>query len=142
MATVAPAYGKDSTLRIGATSTTTVITNLTSNGISKNRDTRDVTSKLSGDWREMRPTYKGGEISFEGIYTEEGVSVNGYADLDGWWSAGTEIFWEYGSGVSGSRKESGKGYITSLERDDPQDGNTTFSGTIVITGEITVASYT
>jgi hypothetical protein len=67
--------------------------------------------------------------------------VNTYGDLEDFWNDGTEIDWEYGTGVSGSRKESGKGYIMSIDRDDPQDANSTFSGTVKVTGEITVATY-
>jgi predicted secreted protein len=141
MATVDPKYGKDLILKVGS-GTATQITNLLTNGISKGRDTRDVTTKSStGNWKEIRVTYKNAEISFEGLYTEEDTGVNTYGDLEALWNAGTEIDWEYGSGVIGDRKESGKGYILSLDREDSQEGNSTFSGKINVTGEITVGAY-
>jgi predicted secreted protein len=142
MATVDPKYGKDFILKIGTGGSPTQITNLLTNGISKSRDERDVTTKNStGNWKEFRVTYKNAEIKFEGLTTEEAVGVNTYGDLEDFWNDGTEIDWEYGTGVSGSRKESGKGYIMSIDRDDPQDANSTFSGTVKVTGEITVATY-
>lgn len=142
MATIDPKSGKERILKIGVGASPLQITNLQSNGISKGRDTRDVTTKQSGNnWREIRPTYKNGEIKFEAIYTEEDTGLNTYGDIEAWWNSGTEIDWEYGSGASGDRKESGKGYILNLENDDSLDGNAMFSGSITITGEITVGTY-
>jgi predicted secreted protein len=139
MATTNPEYGKNRKLSVHSTSSTVVITNLTSNGISKTMDNRDVTTKDSASWREVRTTYKSGEISFEGLYSED--STNGYAELHTLWEAGAVTYWSYGSGTSGDRKESGQGIITSLEGDDPHDGNSSFTGSIMITGEITVGTY-
>ena len=85
MATTDPLYGKKQLLKVGSTSTPVVITNLTSNGITKSRDTRDVTTKQSAnDWREVRVSYKNGEINFEGIYTTEDSSVPGQKYFGNW----------------------------------------------------------
>ena len=63
MATTSPLYGKTLTLRMGGTQ----VTNLKANGLELGRDMRDVTTKDSGDWREVRPKFKNGSISFSGL---------------------------------------------------------------------------
>jgi predicted secreted protein len=142
MATVDPKYGHDYVLKVGSTSTTDQIDNLLTNGISRSRDTRDVTTKNStGNWREFKVTYKNAEIQFEGIYTEDATGIVSFGVLEGYWDDAIEIYWEYGSGVTGSRKETGRGYIISLERNDGQDDNSGFSGTIKVTGDVTVGVY-
>jgi predicted secreted protein len=140
MATTAPAYGKDIPLKIGSTSTTTQIINLTANSASFTTDMREVTTKDSGTYREHRPTFHDAEFGFDGLYTST-ASAQGFEDLLTFKEAKTEIFWEIGSGVSGSPKWTGKGYITNLDVDFPMEDNVTFTGTVKNTGDVTVSTY-
>lgn len=138
MATTTPTLGKSLTLRIGATPTT--ITNLTSNSLDQITDMIPVTTKASGTHKEYLPSFQDTTFSFEGIYTAT-ASTQGYEDLDTAKRAGTSISWEWGTGVSGSPKLSGTGYITSLKQDAPLDGVVTFSGAIQNTGDPVSATY-
>jgi predicted secreted protein len=138
MATTAPQLGKALTLRIGATPT--VITNLRSNSLSHVTDMMDVTTKSSGTHKEYLPSFQDLTIDFEGIYTVT-ASTQGYEDLLTSKLAGTAVSWEWGSGVTGTPKLSGSGYITSLDQDAPLDDVATFSGSIQNTGDPVVGAY-
>lgn len=140
MATTSPAYGTSFPLKVGSTSTTTQIINLLGNSISLTTDTREVTTKDSGTYKEHLPTRNDATIDFEGLYTTTATAA-GFEDLLGWKEAGSLVYWELGTGVTGSPKWTGTGYITSLDVDAPDGDNVTFSGSIQSTGTITVGSY-
>lgn len=140
MATTSPAAGKTFTLRLGLTSTTTVITNLLSHGSSKTMDTREVTTKASGTHKEYLPTFADNTFDFSGLYTST-ASTFGYEDLESAMDAGTLVYWEEGTGTSTTPKRSGTGYIVSLNREAPHDGNVEFSGTIQNTGDPATGTY-
>lgn len=140
MATTSPLGGKPLTIRVGTTSTTTVITNLLSHSVSKSKDTREVTTKSSGTHKEYLPTFSDKTIDFSGLFTESATSA-GYEDLETWMDAGTLVYWEEGTGVAASPKRTGTGYITSLSKDAAHDGNVEFSGTIQNTGDPVVGVY-
>lgn len=131
MATTAPLYGKNLVLRMGGTQ----ITNLKANSIELGRDMRDVTTKDSGDWREVRPRFKNGSIQFSGIMSMS--AAKGFEEAYDDWDNGTESTWKLGTGTTGDTYWSGSGYITSLSFEAPYDDNVEFSGTIDITGTIT-----
>lgn len=138
MATTSPQLGKTLTLRIGGSPTT--ITNLTSNSLSHVTDMIEVTTKSSGTHKEYLPSFQDLTIDFEGIYTVT-ASTQGYEDLLTSKLAGTSVAWEWGSGVTGTPKLSGVGYITDLSQDAPLDDVATFSGSIQNTGDPVVAAY-
>lgn len=140
MATTNPAYGTDLPLKIADTSTTAEIVNLTSNSASFTTDTREVTTKDSGTYKEYKATRNDGTFDFEGLYTIT-AGATGFEDLLTWKDAGTEIYWEMGTGVTGTPKWSGRGIITGLDVDAPDGDNVTFSGSIQNTGDITIGSY-
>lgn len=140
MPTTSPAGGKALTLRLGLTSTATVITNLVSHSSSKSKDTREVTTKASGTHKEYLPTFSDKTFDFSGLYTDT-ASTMGYEDLESAMDAGTLIYWEEGTGTSLSPKRTGTGYIVALDREAPHDGNVEFSGTIQNTGDPVVAAY-
>jgi hypothetical protein len=140
MATTAPEFGKTFTLRLGTTSTTTVITNLLSHGSKASMGTREVTTKASGTHKEYKTTFADQTFDFSGIYTST-ATAQGYEDMEIVKDAGTLIFWEEGSGTTGTPKRAGTGYIVDLSRTSPHDGNVEFSGTIQNTGDPATTSY-
>jgi predicted secreted protein len=139
MATETPVFGKTLTLRIG-TPTPTVITNLTSNSLSDTTDTRETTTKQSGTHKEYLPAFQDKTLSFEGLTTHTPTS-QGLEDLRAAKAAGTIVDWEWGTGVVGTPKLTGKGIITSLDEDAPYDGDVTFSGEIQNTGDPVSSTY-
>jgi predicted secreted protein len=131
MATTNPLYGKLMTLRLGGTQ----VNNLLSNDLELERDLRDVTTKDSGDWREIRPKFKAATIPFTGIFSQTAAQ-----NFEAWydeWDTGSEIAWKQGTGVSGDTFWSGSGFITSLKFSAPFDGNVEMSGTVTVSGQIT-----
>jgi predicted secreted protein len=140
MATTATIDGKDLPLKVGATSTTTAITNLRGNAANFSTDTRETTTKNSGTYKEFKAVRNDLTLDFEGLYTQT-ASTSGFEDLQGWKDAGTEIYWEIGTGVSLSPKWTGRGIITALDVDMPDGDNTGFSGSIQNTGDITIGAY-
>jgi hypothetical protein len=140
MATTAPQAGKTFTLRLGTTSTTTVITNLLSHGSKSSMGTRETTTKSSGTHKEYLTTFGDQTFDFSGYYTVTATAM-GYEDMEAAKDASTLIFWEEGSGVTGTPKRTGTGYIVDLSRDSPHDGNVGFSGTIQNTGDPVTATY-
>lgn len=129
--TTEPVYGKNLTLKLGGTQ----ITNLRANGIDLGRDMRDITSKDSADWREVRVRFKNGSISFSGLMAE--AAAKGFEEIYDIWDAGSIAVWELSSSTPGDTKYSGSGLVTSLKFDAPYDDNVEFSGQIDITGTIT-----
>lgn len=138
MATTSPQLGKTLTLRLGGTPT--VITNLTSNSLNHLTDMVEVTTKSSGTHKEYLPLFQGLTIDFEGVYTIT-PTTEGYEDLLASKLAGTAVSWEWGTGVDGTPKLSGTGYITGLDKDAPLDDVVTFSGSIQTTDVPTEGIY-
>lgn len=140
MATTAPAYGTDLPLKIADVATAVQVINLTGNSASFTTDTREVTTKNSGTYKEYKGTRNDATLDFEGLYSAT-ASATGFEDLLTWKDARTEIYWEMGTGVSGTPKWTGRGVITALDLDAPDGDNVTFSGSIQNSGDITIASY-
>lgn len=140
MATLDPIDGGSLTIRIVTAAVATAIQNLTSNSFSSSRDTREVTTKNSGTHKEFRVTYLDKTISFEGLLHHTAATA-GFEDLRTAHEAGTQIEWEWGTGVSASPKVSGTGYIVSLEEDASDGDNATFSGEIQNTGDPVSGTY-
>ena len=140
MATLDPVDGKSLTIRIVTATVATAIQNLTSNSLSNTTDMSEVTTKNSGTHKEYKPKYQDKTISFEGLlhHTE---AVAGYEDLKTAKSAGSLIDWEWGTGVIGSPKLTGKGYITSLDEEAGDGEDATFSGEIQNTGDPVDGTY-
>lgn len=140
MATTATVNGTDLPLKLGSTSTTTKIINLLGNSSKLSTDTRKTTTKDSGTYNEYKATRNDATLDFNGLFNKA-VAVNGIEDLIAWKDAGTLIFWELGTGVTGDHKWTGTGIITSLDTDAPDGDNVTFSGSIQNSGDPTYSVY-
>jgi hypothetical protein len=140
--TVDPLNGSDLPLKISNTSTTVQIINLVSNSTSRTTATRKVTTKQSGTHEEYKATRQDLTHDFEGYYTTtDDATKTSFDQLDEWRLDREEIYWEKGTGVSGTRKESGRGIIVSLDDDAPDAENVTFSGSIQNTGDPVISTY-
>lgn len=140
MPTTATLHGRDLPLKVGATSTTTKITNLVSNTAGFSTEFRETTSKDSGTYKEYKPTLNDARFTFRGWYTKT-ASTSGFEDLAQWKDAGTEIFWEMGSGTVTEPKWTGKGFVSNLEITADDGENVEFSGEIQNTGDVTFGTY-
>jgi hypothetical protein len=136
MATSATVDGKSLTLRIDTTSTTVVIENLTSNDLEMSQDLRETTSKASGKFKEYQPTFADLTFSAEGLKPKLPTE-----DLKDILVDGTSLYWEWGTGVSGEEKITGRGYITGYSESASNGENATFSVDIQNTGDPTFSTY-
>lgn len=131
--------GKDVLLMIdplGGTTYNTIVC-LTSNSLQRTTGTESANSKCGPD---SGPGEQNQTISFAGqIVYEPGstkLSAHGLSDL---WKNSTGITWKMGvaSPVSGDVVQSGAGWISELSETYDVNGRATFTGTIVVTGDIT-----
>lgn len=140
MATTATIDGKDLPLKVGSTSSTTKITNLIGNSANFTTGKRKTTSKDSGTYEEYKMTRNDLTFPFRGWYTKT-VSTSGFEDLLTWKDAGTEIYWEMGSGTPTEPKWTGRGFVEELTIDSEDSETVEFSGTIQNTGDPTYGVY-
>ena len=118
----------------------------TSGSISINQSVRETSNKESGGWKEVMEGQRDWEVSVEGMValkTLAGAAVAG--------STVDEIFTAYiatrgtfdisfESSESGDKKWSGKGYISSISMDAPNEESTTYSCSFVGTSTLTQAT--
>ena len=116
-----------------------VIEALTTNSFESTTDMIECTSKSSGRFKEFIPGEMGATISFEGKYNDAPTGANlGYADLIGYYVAGTKVDFIMGGTTASDEIIEGEGYLSDITWDAPQNETSTFSGTIQVTGTWTL----
>lgn len=108
----------------------------TTASISLDADTIDVSNKSSSGYQEVIQGQKSGTIDFEGL-ADLNVNDQGGA-IYTYWSAGTSVAFEFVVGGS-SATISGNGIVTNLSIDAPMEDVATYSGSIQISGSVTLA---
>lgn len=105
----------------------TAITCLTNASVSMSTEMRDTTCKDSGDWTDNLPGTRTWSMSGDAYYSFDGA--NGASALFSAWTGGTLTMLVYQTAVTGDKKYTGSGYITSLEFTSPggTNENCTFS---------------
>jgi TP901-1 family phage major tail protein len=120
--------------------THTAVANVTECSISLSTETRDISTKTSGGWREILPAMKSASINVSGYFAED--ATNGFNDLVDYQIAGTKVFAVFTNVGSGTTPNSGDeefdiaGYITSIEQTAGFEDNVTWSLTFEITGAV------
>ena len=137
MATSTTVSGKALTLKVDSTSTTKVIKNLRSRSLSSTTDMAEVTTADSGTHKEYVPEFQDGGFDFSGLATEVSDSALVTNEILALKVAKTQIYWEWGTGVAGSPRISGRGYIDDFSIDSEYDNEVEFSGHIKNTGDPT-----
>lgn len=121
----------------------------TSHRISMNAETSNSASKDDGIWKRNRVTKLGWEISFEALVSAD-KGVNSYDKLSKAMKQRRLVdvvsgkpanltdsgMPEGGWTVPTSGYQKGKAYLTSLERNDPNDAESSMSGTLTGDGEL------
>jgi len=117
----------------------------TSSTLSMSMETRETINKdNTGSWASAEAGTKSATLTFEGQYSQDDT-VDAEARVDGpgiftLFDAGTAVSWKMTTGVTGDDEYSGTGLITSFEVSAPVEENSTYSGTITVTGAITKAT--
>ena len=113
-----------------------LIAGATSHSISKSADTRETTTKDSGNNRNRKPTLNDFEISVEGLLAYD--ANNGYKELNEAYrnQERIEVSSEHEMEDGTVEIEEGFGYITSLELSAPMNDNATWSITIISDGDL------
>ena len=120
----------------------------TSSSINTTVDDIDTSSKATGLESDGIPGRVSENISFESMADETNATDYGYALAKAARDARTLLTFEIvrvdatGTQVSGSEVISGAGIISSLTLDNPDNGPSTFSGTIEIDDELDITTYT
>ena len=120
-------------LKIGGTA----LPDQTEGSISINMETRDITTKDSGGWRELLEGVRSGSISVSGLVDDDGAGGAGgvlFADLNSR-TAQTIIFGL--DTVGDDYFYSCDAFCTSLEISGATEDNVTYSATFEITSDIT-----
>jgi len=118
-----------------------------SNSVSTTADMLDVSSKKSGLERNILPGRVSENISFESL-ADDASADYGWAAAYAAMTAGTLVTFSIirvdsdGDPVTGGQKMTGSGYFSSLTKDNPDNDRSTFSGTLEIDDETTIAPYT
>jgi hypothetical protein len=117
-----------------------------SNSVNSTADIIDVSSKASGLERNILPGRVAENISFESL-ADDASSDYGWAAAYAAMTAGTIVTFSIlkvdadGDPVTGGQNVTGSGYFSSLTKDNPDNDRSTFSGTLEIDDEITIAPY-
>jgi TP901-1 family phage major tail protein len=120
--------------------THTAVANVTECSISLSTETRDISTKTSGGWREILPAMKSASINVSGYFAED--ATNGFNALVDYQIAGTKVFAVFTNVGSGTTPNVGDeefdivGYITSIEQTAGFEDNVTWSLTFEITGAV------
>jgi TP901-1 family phage major tail protein len=116
----------------------------TSASLSFSMDTRDISNKNSGGWRELLEAQKSWSASVEGLYAfttgTPAASVKNYESLYTLVKNRTKVYLEIGTGETGDEYYYGEAYCTSVEQTAPMEDNMTFSATFEGTGSLSVAT--
>jgi TP901-1 family phage major tail protein len=110
-------------------------------------ETRETLSKDGvSSWAESEVGQLSASLSFEGFFSEDttinAVTVKSIEDIFTKFSAKTALSWRFTTDVSTEVVYSGSGYITALNISAPVEENTTYSGTITVSGAVTQGSIT
>ena len=143
-------YGNDMLLYYKSGSTTYFLGGQTGLSLDFSVDMKERTSKLSGLDKEFYATKNNYTIKLDGfvVYTNvTGVTKN-FKDI---WTLSqnhTKIAWVYGKSEgtplfdhdSSSFTRSGEAYIQSISENAPQDGDSTYSLSLQVTGPVTTTN--
>lgn len=141
MSTLTTKSGKSLTIKIDSTSTVKSIKNLRSRSLSVSADVDETTTADSGSFKEFIAQFLDASIDFAGKATEASDTGLVTAEILALMVAKTLIYWEWGTGVSGSPKISGQGIITSFDENSEYDSEVEFSGSIQNSGDPTFTTY-
>lgn len=116
------------------------ITHQTNASLSCSADMIDVTTKDSGGDRELLPGTRSWTMSGEAMLAYD--AANNYSALFAAWKNGTALTVVIQTGVTGDKKYSGSGYLSSLEQTASGAGGdaVSFSYTLEGTGGLTEAT--
>tara|TARA_R110000744_G_scaffold155567_1_gene270922 strand:+ start:8224 stop:8652 length:429 start_codon:yes stop_codon:yes gene_type:complete len=137
MATSGVMNGTLMTVKFGASSAAAL--NLqTECSISLSMDTRDITTKGSGGYRELLGGLRSGSITFSALHDLD--ETNGLSELVAVWqdtAAPGACVVEFTTGVTGDDYYSAAAILTSLDQSAGTEDNVTLSGTFELTGTVT-----
>lgn len=118
----------------------TAIGSTTSHSLSLELATRDATTKSSAGWEEVCAAMRSWSIDFDGLVSL--ADASGYDTMRALIANRTEVTLLFSNLTSGDPQWSGKGILTSISTDAPQEDTMTMSGSFKGTGELTESTIT
>lgn len=131
--TVGPVNGTLAVISVGGT----IISHLTSNGLTREMSTRDTSSKDSGGNKESLEGQKSFGGDFSGWMADD--ATFGYIDLEVLFEARQPVAVIWSTSVVGDTEYTGQCFITSLSKTSGLEETVTFDCTLEGTGAITAA---
>jgi hypothetical protein len=110
------------------------ISHCTSHSMSIEQAMRDISTKSSAGWKEIAPGQRSGGCEFESMHAED--ATYGYADLFALITSRASVSLVWSTGVSGDEKYTATAYLTSLEKEAPNEDNETYSGSFEFSGSV------
>ena len=115
----------------------------TSYGLNINKSMVDVTSLISGGWKEQYPDYKDWSVDFEGLVSRTtGDNSRGYDYLVMDIKRDASIVIAIKPNFASNKYEEGVGFISKIALKGGKDGAVTFSGSVTGTGPLTTKTTT
>jgi predicted secreted protein len=139
MATSGVINGTDLRIYVGGTP----IGYATSCTLDLSAETRDTIHKdaTGNGWAESAVGQLSGSVSFEGFVNEDSSNVKPDA-LFTYFKDKTLVGCAFKTATSGDTRYDFSGYVTSLSQTGPVEENSTFSGSITISGAVTTTTVT
>ena len=124
-----------------STGANTVIGVGTSYGLNINKSMVDVTSLLSGGWKDQYPDYKDWSVDFDGLVSRTtGDTSVGFDYLVQSIKKDASVLIALKPNFAGNKYEQGVGYINKLSLKGGKDGAVTFSGSVSGIGALTTVT--
>lgn len=119
----------------------TAIGHATSCSINWNRNVRNTSSKQSGIWSNIKMgRFQPVTVSTEHLHAED--STEGLSEQLANLTAGTSVTLKYSTEVTGDKYYTGSFYVVSINRNDPDDDNSTFTIEFQSDGTVTESTVT
>lgn len=112
----------------------------TSHSLSMSMATREITNKSSAGWKDVLEGLREWSIDGENLFAFD--ASYGFDDLFGLINNRTKVTVKFSTEASGDKFYSGSAYLTSLSKEAPTEGNTTYSYTFEGAGVLTESTQT
>jgi hypothetical protein len=105
--------------------------------LNKTRDTQSTATKCDGGTPAVSIGAKTATIDFTAASdTEPSASQCSFEDVDGWYEAGTYLYWKIQYDDGTDVYQQGRGYLTSMNSDSQVGGIHQFTGTLTVDGAV------
>ena len=99
-----------------------------------------ITKSSSANWEGNRPSTQRWSVDYDGLFVY--AAAYGVSDIFALQIAGTKVSVKFSPNTSGNKYFHGNAYFSGLTMEAPDEGNTSFSGSLIGTDALAEASLT